>query len=915
MPRALRRQGHPRVRQGPHALHRLLPGDRRSRSSARSPSRCPRRRVADGHPGERARAARPDASTDHRSPCPATPPPPRRLLLREAERLFARRGLYQVTVREIIEAAGQRNVSALNYHFGSREGVLDAILDRHGEPTDVARGELLDAVGRDAVVARARRRARRAVRRAPRRRRRDATTCASSRSCRPRFSTWRDAATRAPVRSCVEILGILEDAPADVARRGAARAGRRADHAHDRRRWPSGPGPSSRGRPLELDEPTFVANLTDVLVGVLEAPTRVHAERRSSSAGRRLGVPPPPPRAGCRRRSSGVGEHRAVDGPRRASSDRPRRAPPRTRRSPPPRRRSAGGRDPGGTGEVRSAGSPSVAPAAFDSTICRIAVPRPDLDPARVLEHGMAGRDRRDDLGRGVGSPSWQVTRSNVPRSARSTEVSSAGPRPPAPAGAVATRSPTESTRRHTAEREPTPRVRAGPSPEYDRFASSLGGARTTGPVRCARHVDRAPGGFDGSGRTRSSSSSTSTPPSTGRPTRPRPTSCASSARSCGARKHDGFWVVTGHERAERDLEAHRPAVERPRPRAASATGTRASRSPNAASTRGGFIEMDPPEQSEYRRILNPFLSPAAVKVWDPLIADFTRACIDDVIETRPPRLRRRLRQRRAGRPHHGDARPAARRLGDLLRARAHAGVHGARQPQLGPHDRADHAHGRAAGRVRADPQDRAPARDDHRAAQRQGDGRVPPRRRHHRHRHAAHRRRASTPPRRCSPAALDWLDDAVRRAVAPRRRLALPRHRHRGVPAPLHARRRAAAARSRRTARSPGSSSPRATACSCRTRCATTTRRRSRTPTRSSSTGSRTRTPRSASACTGASGRTSPASTSSTCCARRCDACPTTASTTRARSSTSRSARSTASSTSRRRSRPAAARVRRWPR
>ena len=43
---------------------------------------------------------------------------------------------------------------------------------------------------------------------------------------------------------------------------------------------------------------------------------------------------------------------------------------------------------------------------------------------------------------------------------------------------------------------------------------------------------------------------------------------------------------------------------------------------------------MDPPEQSEYRRVLNPFLSPAAVVQWEPLIADFTRACIDDVIET-----------------------------------------------------------------------------------------------------------------------------------------------------------------------------------------------------------------------------------------------------------------------------------------
>ena len=72
-------------------------------------------------------------------------------LLREAERLFARRGLYQVTIREITEAAEQRNVSALNYHFGSREGLLDAILARHGDRTDLARGEMLHLAGRDAT--------------------------------------------------------------------------------------------------------------------------------------------------------------------------------------------------------------------------------------------------------------------------------------------------------------------------------------------------------------------------------------------------------------------------------------------------------------------------------------------------------------------------------------------------------------------------------------------------------------------------------------------------------------------------------------------------------------------------------------------------------------------------------------------
>ena len=63
-------------------------------------------------------------------------------LLDEAARLFATRGVYESTVREILEAAGQRNASALTYHFGSREGVLRAILRRHGDPLDAVRGAL-----------------------------------------------------------------------------------------------------------------------------------------------------------------------------------------------------------------------------------------------------------------------------------------------------------------------------------------------------------------------------------------------------------------------------------------------------------------------------------------------------------------------------------------------------------------------------------------------------------------------------------------------------------------------------------------------------------------------------------------------------------------------------------------------------
>ena len=273
LPRALRRQGHPRVRQGPHALDRPLPGDRRKPKFGTFTQPLPERRVADRHPGERARAARAEPA-DALRPCLATPPPPRRLL-REAERLFARRGLYQVTVREITEAAGQRNVSALNYHFGSREGVLDAILDRHGDPTDVARGELLDAVGPrrvDRAIS-----SPRSSCRTPRTcaTRRAATTCASSRSCRRGSAR---GATRHPGTG--PYLRRDPRHPRGRARRSSprrdpARAGRRADHADDGRDGRAGPGDRVDRDALELDEPTFVANLTDVLVGVLEAPARV----------------------------------------------------------------------------------------------------------------------------------------------------------------------------------------------------------------------------------------------------------------------------------------------------------------------------------------------------------------------------------------------------------------------------------------------------------------------------------------------------------------------------------------------------------------------------------------------------------------------------------------------------------------
>ncbi|OBK18744.1 cytochrome P450 [Mycobacterium asiaticum] len=49
---------------------------------------------------------------------------------------------------------------------------------------------------------------------------------------------------------------------------------------------------------------------------------------------------------------------------------------------------------------------------------------------------------------------------------------------------------------------------------------------------------------------------------------------------------------------------------------------------------RGGILEMDDPEHRTYRTVLNPYLSPAAVKRWIPFVDDVTRACLDEKIES-----------------------------------------------------------------------------------------------------------------------------------------------------------------------------------------------------------------------------------------------------------------------------------------
>ena len=53
-----------------------------------------------------------------------------------------------------------------------------------------------------------------------------------------------------------------------------------------------------------------------------------------------------------------------------------------------------------------------------------------------------------------------------------------------------------------------------------------------------------------------------------------------------------------------------------------------------ATVVRGGILEMDEPEHSAYRGALNPYLSPAAIKRWEPFVDEITRAALDEHIES-----------------------------------------------------------------------------------------------------------------------------------------------------------------------------------------------------------------------------------------------------------------------------------------
>ena len=67
----------------------------------------------------------------------------KRQIIRAGEKLFARNGIDATTIAAITKEAGQRNNYAVGWHFGGKEELLQAILDKHQPKIDDARLAML----------------------------------------------------------------------------------------------------------------------------------------------------------------------------------------------------------------------------------------------------------------------------------------------------------------------------------------------------------------------------------------------------------------------------------------------------------------------------------------------------------------------------------------------------------------------------------------------------------------------------------------------------------------------------------------------------------------------------------------------------------------------------------------------------
>jgi cytochrome P450 len=98
---------------------------------------------------------------------------------------------------------------------------------------------------------------------------------------------------------------------------------------------------------------------------------------------------------------------------------------------------------------------------------------------------------------------------------------------------------------------------------------------------------------------------------------------------------YGGHWVASGHQEVF-DIARRADVLSNDNDVEGVKRGYRGISIPPAEEQRfrGGFLEMDPPEQRHYRQALNPYLSPAAVARWRPVVDELVRASLDEKIES-----------------------------------------------------------------------------------------------------------------------------------------------------------------------------------------------------------------------------------------------------------------------------------------
>jgi len=72
-------------------------------------------------------------------------------ILDSAEKLFGFKGIEETSLRDITTDA-QVNLAAVNYHFQSKDSLIDAVIARRVEPVNCRRLEMLEAAGPEATV-------------------------------------------------------------------------------------------------------------------------------------------------------------------------------------------------------------------------------------------------------------------------------------------------------------------------------------------------------------------------------------------------------------------------------------------------------------------------------------------------------------------------------------------------------------------------------------------------------------------------------------------------------------------------------------------------------------------------------------------------------------------------------------------